>query len=89
MDTKIRFIKTAPHPKGGDQPATQFNVTLTPEGCDVAVGDAMRPSVPWEHVEDVEWLADTFWMLQVWQFKEVILLLAQAVPARGLLQVAA
>lgn len=84
MDTKIRFVKTAMRPDEAHE--VQFCVTLTQDLVQVAVGDTVRPSVPWDKLLDMDFVSDAFWMLRVWEFREVVQLLAKAHTARSMLE---
>jgi len=84
MNSELHFSKTLPIP-GTDQ-TLYVTATLLPEGVKVTAGSGQLWDIPWDKVEDVEHLAGLLWDLQVWRFREVIMMLAQAARARALVQ---
>jgi hypothetical protein len=46
-------------------------------GIQVVVDDAARPTIPWDDVDNMELVADTYWMLYVYQFRIVVELLGK------------
>ena len=88
MDTQLRFIQTVPCPDPAGQDGN-FIATLNVVGVEIAVGEKVLGRVGWDRLEgeDVEYLADTFWMLQVWEFRAVVNLLARAKAAQRLVEI--
>jgi len=84
MNTKLRFSKTLPFP--GSEVDVDFIVDVSQEGVKVTAGSGLLWDIPWDKVEDVEYLAEAMWDLQVWRFREVIKLLAQANQVKNLFQ---
>jgi hypothetical protein len=89
MDTKIRISQAAQHPMAEvGTPEQYFYATLESDGVDLYVDDRPFPFTPWGRVEDVEYLADKFCDLKVWEFRVVIGLLVRAKAAQHLVEVA-
>lgn len=60
----------------------QVAVSLLPEGVEVIVGRLNWAPIPWDKLDDVEHLSKVFWDLQVWEFRNVVELLAKALTYR-------
>jgi hypothetical protein len=82
-DTQLHLSKIVLHPKGGD--SVLAGVAMTSLGVIVSVGNKDSDRLSWDQLDDVEYLADFFWELPVWQFRAVVALLAQALAAKGAL----
>lgn len=77
MNTQLALTKTAIFP--GSDENIQFSATLSPDGVKIEVDGPFVPrTVQWPELEDVEFLASLFWDAQVWEFREIIKLLAEA-----------
>lgn len=81
-DTQLCITKTVLHPKGGDAVLVEIDVSSL--GLAVHVGNFDTDKLSWDQLEDVEYLADFFWALPVWQFRAVVELLSQTLKARAL-----
>jgi hypothetical protein len=82
MNTQLHFTRKKNAPDSIN--LTTFSAILSPEGVAIEVPDMPTANVLWDKTSDVEFLADTFWMLPVWQFRVVVELLEQSNKARHL-----
>jgi hypothetical protein len=83
MNTQLCLNKTAIFP--GSDESIGFTASLSPDGVKIEVAGPFVPrTVQWHELEDVEFLASLFWDAQVWEFREIIKLLAEAKNMRHL-----
>jgi hypothetical protein len=82
MTAQLKFESKAISPDGTDH---SFEASLTSDGVEVIVASRAVPwFIEWSNVDDVEFLADEFWNTTVWEFREIIKILAEAFKARAL-----
>jgi hypothetical protein len=79
MNTQIqlRLVKLARPPDELHSNSQEIIAIGKPEGVEVLTGDFSRGMIEWSKLEDVEVLANTFAILQVWQFVPVVELLGE------------
>jgi hypothetical protein len=82
MTAKHKFESKAISPDGTDH---SFEASLTSDGVEVIMASRANPwFIEWSNVSEVEFLADEFWNVTVWEFREIIKVLAEAHKARAL-----
>jgi hypothetical protein len=85
MTKQLRFFNTIPFPDNASVDV-DFVVDASSEGVSVTAGMGLLWDIPWDKVDDVEYLAEIMWALQVWRFKEVVRLLAMANQVKHMFQ---
>ena len=58
---------------------TDFSVVVAPEGAVVKFDHRDIATLPWDKIEDVEYLSSVLWGLKVWEFRIVVELLADMI----------